>query len=304
MRKFLLSIILVCVLIVPALAHPGRTDGNGGHYDHSTGEYHYHHGYPPHDHEDLDGDGDPDCPHNFVDKTGQDSGESSGSTTGYPAYTRPPTPTSPAVTEPEPEDGSTFWDWVAILVLAPATLLGISCYLAAFKEAVAGGTPDRNTRAYHGSPVREGHPERVPLKVVPPPEPPKVVPLDDKTRLDQFLREYNPTGIIEVEFPPELRMAEDGTLYWGTRTPDKPFGNGTAYITGRSGRCWHMKCGCSGASEPVFIPAILRKRRPCGICVPPQSRSLQVPDWYYKYTLLRSGHFRPHQLSFFDENKA
>lgn len=26
------------------LAHPGRTDLNGGHYDRSTGEYHYHYG--------------------------------------------------------------------------------------------------------------------------------------------------------------------------------------------------------------------------------------------------------------------
>lgn len=30
--------------------HPGRTDSNGGHYDHDTGGYHYHHGYPAHQH--------------------------------------------------------------------------------------------------------------------------------------------------------------------------------------------------------------------------------------------------------------
>lgn len=33
------------------LAHPGRTDADGGHYDRSTGEYHYHHGYEAHQHE-------------------------------------------------------------------------------------------------------------------------------------------------------------------------------------------------------------------------------------------------------------
>ena len=32
------------------LAHSGGTDSNGGHYDRSTGEYHYHHGYPAHQH--------------------------------------------------------------------------------------------------------------------------------------------------------------------------------------------------------------------------------------------------------------
>ena len=35
---------------VPAIAHPGDTDENGGHYDQDTGEYHYHHGYPAHQH--------------------------------------------------------------------------------------------------------------------------------------------------------------------------------------------------------------------------------------------------------------
>lgn len=308
MRRLLLSIILICLLTIPASAHPGGTDSSGGHYDHSTGEYHYHHGYGPHEHEDLDGDGDLDCPYNFKDKTGENSGESSGSTTRYPAYTRPvtppaiPMPTVPAVTEPiraqEPKGTWLEGLFTALipfwLMLAFVLIRDVPPYLFA----------KRSTEVYRDSPVWESHPERVPIKAAPPPkpsEPPKVVPLDDRTRLDQFLREYNPAGIIKVEFPPELRMAEDGTLYWGARTPGKPFGSGTAYITGRSGKCWHMKCGCSGASEPIFMPAALRKYRPCGICVPSQFRSLQVPDWYYKYNRLRSGHFRTRQLSIFDE---
>lgn len=43
-------------------AHPGRTDSNGGHYNRSTGEYHYHHGYPAHQH--IDGE----CPYDYDDK--------------------------------------------------------------------------------------------------------------------------------------------------------------------------------------------------------------------------------------------
>lgn len=35
-----------------AFAHSGRTDSQGGHYDRSTGDYHYHHGHPAHDHPD------------------------------------------------------------------------------------------------------------------------------------------------------------------------------------------------------------------------------------------------------------
>lgn len=44
----LLALILLFILPVSALAHPGGTDANGGHYDGS--EYHYHHGYPAHQH--------------------------------------------------------------------------------------------------------------------------------------------------------------------------------------------------------------------------------------------------------------
>ena len=46
-------------------AHSGRTDSSGGHYNHSTGDYHYHHGSSAHDHYDIDGDGTIDCPKSF-----------------------------------------------------------------------------------------------------------------------------------------------------------------------------------------------------------------------------------------------
>lgn len=74
-----LAALLAVLLALPVLAHPGRTDSKGGHYDHSSGTYHYHHGYPAHQHRDLDGDGKPDCPYDFDDKTNHSSGRSSGS---------------------------------------------------------------------------------------------------------------------------------------------------------------------------------------------------------------------------------
>ena len=77
MKKYLYIIFIVALCIsllaIVVSAHPGRTDSNGGHYDHSTGEYHYHHGYPAHDHYDMDGDGDIDCPYEFNDKTNHNS---------------------------------------------------------------------------------------------------------------------------------------------------------------------------------------------------------------------------------------
>lgn len=58
---FMLVIVFILSLSLPALAHPGEWDENGGHTDIETGEYHYHHGYPAHLHYDIDGDGIDDC---------------------------------------------------------------------------------------------------------------------------------------------------------------------------------------------------------------------------------------------------
>ena len=66
MKRICLFIFLVFITIllsVCAYAHPGNTDSNGGHYNHTTGDYHYHHGREAHDHYDMDGDGDLDCPY-------------------------------------------------------------------------------------------------------------------------------------------------------------------------------------------------------------------------------------------------
>ena len=73
----LMIVIAICLnLSFVVYAHPGRTDSQGGHTNHSTGEYHYHHGYSAHQHYDKDGDGTLDCPYDFNDKTGSSSGSS------------------------------------------------------------------------------------------------------------------------------------------------------------------------------------------------------------------------------------
>lgn len=52
LRRFLAFLVLCCLFVAPAFAHSGRTDSRGGHYDRSTGEYHFHHGHPAHQHPD------------------------------------------------------------------------------------------------------------------------------------------------------------------------------------------------------------------------------------------------------------
>lgn len=66
--SFLALILTVFVSLVAVQSHSGNTDASGGHYNRSTGEYHYHHGYPAHSH--TDGK----CPYDYDDKTGSKSG--------------------------------------------------------------------------------------------------------------------------------------------------------------------------------------------------------------------------------------
>lgn len=62
----LLIIPIVLLLSTTVSAHSGRTDSNGGHYNHETGEYHYHHGYPEHQH--INGQ----CPYLIKEKEKQE----------------------------------------------------------------------------------------------------------------------------------------------------------------------------------------------------------------------------------------
>ena len=72
-RKILSAVaLLIAILCIPAavaFAHSGGTDENGGHWDHSTGTYHYHHGYPAHQHPNGI------CP--YLDDAPEESSESS-----------------------------------------------------------------------------------------------------------------------------------------------------------------------------------------------------------------------------------
>lgn len=80
------------VLACPAFAHSGRTDSKGGHYDRSTGEYHYHHGYKAHQHENGV------CPYDYNDAAEHyDKGVSDYLPKATPRPTMKPT-VQPAVT--------------------------------------------------------------------------------------------------------------------------------------------------------------------------------------------------------------
>lgn len=49
-KILLYTLLFLLILTNPIYAHPGRTDGKGGHYNRTTGQYHYHHGRSEHQH--------------------------------------------------------------------------------------------------------------------------------------------------------------------------------------------------------------------------------------------------------------
>lgn len=50
MKRIIAVLLVLLTFAAPVFAHSGRTDSKGGHYNRSTGKYHYHHGYPAHQH--------------------------------------------------------------------------------------------------------------------------------------------------------------------------------------------------------------------------------------------------------------
>lgn len=127
MRKRLLAFLLAFLLLLSptVLAHSGKTDANGGHYDRSTGEYHYHHGYPAHQHYDMDGDGVADCPYDFDDQTdhssrsGSSSRSDSGSSHAVQSTPRP----SPQKSDDSKAKHISVGEIVVFVILAPIVAL-------------------------------------------------------------------------------------------------------------------------------------------------------------------------------------
>lgn len=121
MRKRLLAFLLAFLLLLSptVLAHSGKTDANGGHYDRSTGEYHYHHGYPAHQHYDMDGDGVADCPYDFDDKTDHSSRSDSGSSHAVQSTPRP----SPQKSDDSKTKHISVGEIVTLVILAPIVVL-------------------------------------------------------------------------------------------------------------------------------------------------------------------------------------
>lgn len=109
LASVLALIVALMYLAVPALAHSGRTDANGGHYNRATGEYHYHHGYPEHQHPGGE------CPYDYHDATDyNDRGSNDAVSDDLPSYldddvwdTPSPSPSPTPTPSPSPTPSPT-----------------------------------------------------------------------------------------------------------------------------------------------------------------------------------------------------
>ena len=143
----LVAFLYISVFASFELLHNGKTDFMGGHYDHSTGDYHYHHGYSAHDHYDVDGDGTIDGPYDFKNSTIH---KSSGSNkTKDETASKDESETNETVDEPvvdyeKPKSNVNFW---GVLKIAILVLVFLSYPVVCIVEAAINAIENLYTKA-------------------------------------------------------------------------------------------------------------------------------------------------------------
>ena len=267
----------------PALAHSGRTDSQGGHYDSETGEYHFHHGYPAHQHYDIDGDGKPDCPYDFVDKTGSRSG-SSGSSAKAAKESGAKAQTTQAA-EGKESDGtrSAIAGWCTAGV---ATLAAFALWRKgeaegkAHNEAMDGlrKTLRQETSKVEaqtelidtfGKRVQAQQAEILALK------------RDNAKKQVDADRANRELDRQQGRIPREIAFATDGMPAYWRPDSERPYGSYTVYIRRDSG-IYHLDRYCAGWAPEVghLFDVLETPLRPCKRCAAGRLPVDKIPDWY------------------------
>lgn len=255
MQKKLLSFflflpLLVCAFSAPISAHPGGTDANGGHIDHSTGEYHYHHGYPAHQHDGGQ------CPYDFDDKTGQASGLNSGSNAGVKPVTK-----SAGVEQNNFVDDDTQSSAYQDDTEKPHTKKNYGYYF------ILGGAVFLAYKGWNYKKKQEE--EREEKKRV------------EAVRKENWLAKYAGKDIAKL-----AKMPEDAYFVEGlpaTRGKTK-YGNYTVYVA-PTGKCFHQLSTCGGARNLICSNYALNYNRlPCKKCV----KGIPEIQWYKDYMKILS----------------
>ena len=315
MRK-LLALIVVAVLYLffplPANAHAGRTDSNGGHYDSATGEYHYHHGYPAHSHYDMDGDGDIDCPYDFDDQTSHNSSTSEGTISirsqgltfndGYKAgydkgygdgysdgklYVKGEKDASYDLGYKAGEKDmlSTFDEKYSETLSGEKTkiwIIAVCAMLFLGAPAVAAYTQLKEEKSYNRrkQEAEQRHKDEL-SKLVESLSAMRTAVSDAENRYELLRAGFNPAKSASI--PEGVKVVSLVLPVKGRASKDRPYGDYTVY-TSPQGTRYHCRYGCGNATRPNHFftrPATLS---PCRNCVPRDMYPQPLPDWYLVLT--------------------
>lgn len=299
---FMLVLLITVCACISSYAHPGRTDSRGGHYDRSTGEYHYHHGYPAHQHENGV------CPYDFDDKTSENSGSSSGftSSSGITSFSGSSKSSSigsaqTAAHTPQPQNTNDeksdsillhFGKFLFFAVIAVALFSVISLIFLLRKTSdlrnEKGMCEDRIKSLNDEIHSQQDTIKDLDIKI-------KTL-MDVKSSMEHQIAEYKkPYNVLPILTYDEILKAAkvpDGVTfdemhlphYYKNPTVEEHF---LVFVaSSKVGGCYHRKHGCSGAVKPVHLFHVAGYMYPCEKCVPPSARLYRIPFWYYQYLQL------------------
>ena len=179
--------VLLLLLSVPVSAHSGKTDASGGHYDSSTGEYHYHHGYPAHQH--TNGK----CPYDYKDKTDHSSGSSSNKS--------------------DSSEGGSGIIWIILPLMGVGAIIAIIMFFRSRSDPSAYSQTANNFRPSAQPPKQSTPVQRTPTVTPKPPivtpKPPTVTPKPPTVTQKTSTVTQNPSASISKPPLPTPQATDD-----------------------------------------------------------------------------------------------
>lgn len=304
--KYAILLFLVMILPVTVLAHPGRTDSQGGHTDHSTGEYHYHHGYSAHQHYDMDGDGKADCPYDFKDKTDHTTGSGDSAldiTVPKPSIEIPDFPeieppkvtfSDPVQVTPEKEGAKVVLNLTPIvnwIIAGILVILAICCYFlkrrcteaqekitdiqnkydTLKKWTVSGIISYRKRVAEYQEKLLVANDHW---------DPDVKVNFRSASNIPMYEEHKNASDPFFL--PDGVFVGASGKLVCGYVCNSRPYGDFTVYVS-NYGSCFHSTSFCSHTTlRPAHIMDVISTKRPCTICCG-HDLERSKPEWYINF---------------------
>lgn len=254
------SMSALCLLSCIAFAHSGGTDADGGHYNRSTGEYHWHHGYSAHQHYDIDGDGVLDCPIEYEAQSSK-SASVNGLDDDYGVLGE-----RDAYMFGEANGKSDAKGWLEKNSSSDDESVNKSFAAFGYCAAAVGGaavcfvaSKTIQNRKQHAAEKAKFEAER-----------------------QAFIEKIGDKRLRDIAgVPPRIRFTNAG---YPVDNNDRAFGSYTVYIS-KSGRCYHQKPGCCSARNAEHFFKAKWIYSPCSKCC---TRQMSIPAWYNEYNKLKN----------------